>query len=352
MNLQSPKNFDPIGFVKRVLITVGIVVSILLIIWLLGSVFELLLLIVAATLVHAFFTSFARFIHHKTKIPMGWAKAASVVIVLGIVVLVYVLLAPHVVSQTKQLLNQLPQSFESARNYLQQYWWGSFLLTVIPNNLNSFMENNSYLMNFFSTTLGVLANLYIVLLLAAYFLVNPRPYAEGLVALFPKKKRSRIQQTIHKTYKTLRLWLMGKLGGMLLVAVLTIVGLYILGFPLALILGLIAGLLGFIPNFGPIVAAIPAILIAFTQGPNAVLYVILLYTGVQAVESNIYEPYIQHRLVYLPFAMILLAQVAFGLLVGLLGLILATPIVAALIVAVKMLYVHDVLDDEEATVGY
>ncbi len=326
---------------------------ILLIIWFLGAVFELILLLVAAVLIHAFFFSFARLIHHVVKLPMKWAKLASVLIILAAVFLVNWFLAPHVSQQIQQLTQQLPQSVESAKSYLQNYWWGNFLLGQIPNDLgNYFSQNSSVFMNFFSTTFGVLANIYIVLLLTAYFLVDPKPYAKGLVALFPMQKRHRIQQVIQKVYKTLRLWLMGKLGGMLLVAVLTVAGLYILGFPLALVLGLIAGLLGFIPNFGPIVAAIPAILIAFTQGENAVLYVILLYIGVQAVESNIYEPLIQHHLIYLPFAMILIAQVAFGLLTGILGLVLATPIVAAVIAAVKMLYVHDVLGDEEATVGY
>lgn len=204
----------------------------------------------------------------------------------------------------------------------------------------------------FSTTFSVLANIYVVVLLVAYFLINPFPYAKGIIALFPKSKRQRIRETIKKIYLTLQLWLEGKLLSMLTVGVLTIIGLYILGFPLALTLGLIAGLLSFIPNFGPIISVIPAILVAFTQGPSAVLYVILLYIGVQAVESNIITPVIQRHMIHLPFAMILLAQIIFGILTGVLGLILATPITAAIIVAVRMLYVHDVLGDESASVNY
>ncbi len=350
--MKTQQNFNSLNFAKRVLITVGIVVPILLIIWLIGAIFELVLLLVAAVLIHCFFNSFAQFIHRTTNLPKRWSKLASVIIVLGVVVAANLLLAPHIASQVKQLTNQLQQGFGGARSFLQQFWWGSFLLSQMPENLNQFMQDHSYFMGFFTSTLGVIANIYIVLLLAAYFLVNPFPYANGLVALFPKEKRDRIQKTIYKVYRTLQLWLEGKLISMLAIAILTTSGLYLLGFPLALVLGIMAGLLGFIPNFGPIIAAIPAILIAFTQGPNAVLYVILLYIGSQALESNVLAPIVQRYMIYLPFAMILIAQVVFGLLAGILGLIFATPIVAGLIVAVKMLYVHDVLDDEEAVVEY
>lgn len=346
------QNLHSIDFAKRVLISVGIIVPILLIIWFLGAIFNLILLLVAAILVHCFFTSFAQFIHRFTKLSMSWSKFAAVIIVLAIIVLINWFLAPQVAAQVRQLANQLPQSLANVQSYLNQYWWGTFLLSQIPDNLGVYFESHNYFMGFFATTFGILANFYIVVLLAAYFLVNPRPYADGLVALFPIDKRPRIKEMLHKVYKTLQLWLEGKLCSMLFVAVLTTIGLYILGLPLALTLGLIAGLLGFIPNFGPIVSVIPAILIAFPQGVDAVLYVIILYTAVQTIESNIFTPIVQRHMIFLPFAMILLAQVAFGFLTGLLGLILATPIVAAIIVAVKMLYVHDVLGDEQAEVGY
>ncbi len=349
--MQPHQDFSTINFAKRVLITVGIVVPILLIIWLLGSIFELLLLLVAAVLVHALFMSFAKFIRKITNIPMTGAKWASVIIILGVITAAIWLLAPHVSSQIPQLTSQLQLGFESAKDFLQQYVWGSFLLSQIES-VNAFFQEHSYFRGFFTTTLGILVNIFVVLLLAGYFLVNPRPYVKGIVALFPKEKRDRIQKTLQEVYRTLQLWLEGKLLSMLLVTVLTIIGLYILGFPLVIVLALIAGLLGFIPNFGPIIAAIPAILVAFTQGPHAVLYVILLYTGIQIVESLIFDPFVQKRMIYLPYAMILIAQVAFGLLVGILGIIFATPIVAALIVSVKMLYVRDVLGDEEVEVGY
>lgn len=350
------RDFSTVRFARKVLIAIGVIIPILLLLWLLGSIIQLLLLVVAAVLIHCFFMSFAQWINHRTKLPIRWALGAAVLIVLGIIFWANWFLAPHIVTQIKQLASQIPQSFESAENYVQQFWWGRYLIQQIPPNMETFVENNTGLMQqafgLFSTTFGVLANIYVVVLLVAYFLVNPLPYVKGVVALFPKNKRPRIQETIKKVYLTLQLWLEGKLLSMLAVGVLTIIGLYILGIPLALTLGLLAGLLSFIPNFGPILSAIPAILVAFTHRPIAALYVILLYIGVQALESNFITPLIQRHMIHLPFAMILIAQVVFGILTGFLGLILATPITAAIIVTVRMLYVHDVLGDEEATVIY
>ena len=148
---------------------------------------------------------------------------------------------------------------------------------------------------------------------------------------------------LDSVYDTLERWLKGKLLSMLLVAILTALGLWALGIPMALTLSLIAGLLCFIPNFGPLLSMIPAVLIALVQGPQMALYVVLLYVGIQFVESNFITPQIQKKMVDLPLAMIMISQVTLGLLTGTLGLILATPIMLIIMQLVKMLYVQDVL---------
>jgi predicted PurR-regulated permease PerM len=352
MNTES-SDFDSMTFAKKVLITIGIIIPILLLLWFLGSIFQLLLLLFAAVLIHCFFMSFAQFIHRMTKLPMGWAKLASVIIVLAVIFFANWFLASPVGDQINMLMTKLPQSLDASKDYLQHYWWGRTILSLIQNGKDFISSNNrSFFLGFFSTTLGILGNLYVLILFAGYFLVNPRPYVNGVVALFPKSKRKRIKKTIHTVYRTLQLWLEGKLLSMLFVAVLISIGLYFLGVPLALVLGLMAGLLGFIPNFGHFIAVIPAAFIALPLGISYVLYVILLYIAVMVLEGTFFTPIVQHYMISLPLAMILIAQVAFGFLTGILGLILATPIVAAIIVAVKMLYVHDVLGDESADVEY
>jgi predicted PurR-regulated permease PerM len=129
---------------------------------------------------------------------------------------------------------------------------------------------------------------------------------------------------------------------------LELLGLWILGVPLALALGFIAGLLSFVPNFGPLIALIPAVLVGLMEGPSTALYVVILYIVIQAVESNLITPMIQKQMVYLPPAVILIGQVLLGILVGGLGLILATPIIAIAVVLVQLLYVEDVLGDKSS----
>lgn len=133
---------------------------------------------------------------------------------------------------------------------------------------------------------------------------------------------------------------------MLIVAALTSIGLGLLGVPYALALGLLAGLLTFIPYLGPILSLIPAALVALGESPLLAGYVALLYAGVQAIEGML-EPVVQQKTVYLPPVLLLFGQVVLGVLVGALGVVVATPLTAALMVMVKMLYVEDILGDRE-----
>ena len=130
------------------------------------------------------------------------------------------------------------------------------------------------------------------------------------------------------------------------VGVLSYVGLLILGVPLALGLAVLTALLEFVPYIGPVLAAVPVILMALTESPATALYAVLLYVAIQLVESNVISPVVQQRAVFLPPALTILFQALMGVLFGLLGILLATPIAAASLVAVQRLYVRDVLGDD------
>jgi predicted PurR-regulated permease PerM len=119
-----------------------------------------------------------------------------------------------------------------------------------------------------------------------------------------------------------------------------------MGVPLALTLGLIAGLLSFIPNFGPILSAVPAILLAFIHSPISAVYVACLFVGVQVVESNVVTPFIERKTVELAPALTIVFQLILGVLIGGLGLVLATPLLAVIVVLVKTVYFEDVLGDK------
>jgi len=140
-------------------------------------------------------------------------------------------------------------------------------------------------------------------------------------------------------------WLGGRFGLMLANGGLTALGLWLLGMPLALSLGLLAGLLNFVPNFGPWIAAIPAVLVAFLQSPQQALYVALLYLALQSVDAYLLTPLVDRRSVELPPVLTITAQVLLGLVFGFIGILLASPLTAAAMILVKMLYVEDVLGD-------
>src|SRR5690606_39008154 len=145
-------------------------------------------------------------------------------------------------------------------------------------------------------------------------------------------------------YETLKWWLIGMFAAMLVIGISTGIGLSLLGLPLAIPLALIAFLFAFIPNIGPWIAGIPIVLVGFLQGPQMALYAGLIYFGVQMIESYVITPLIFQKTVNIPPAMLLMFQVAFGIWAGMIGLLLAAPLLAVLLVIVKELYVKDYLE--------
>jgi predicted PurR-regulated permease PerM len=132
---------------------------------------------------------------------------------------------------------------------------------------------------------------------------------------------------------------------MVVIGIVVGVGLMLLDVPAPFLLGIIAALLSFIPNFGPIIAAVPAVLLGLIEGPQTALYVALLYIGVQAAESYLLDPLLDKKIVALPPGLTLTTQIVLGMLVGPIGLAVATPLAAAGVVLTRMLYVEDVLGD-------
>jgi predicted PurR-regulated permease PerM len=188
-----------------------------------------------------------------------------------------------------------------------------------------------------------------VILLAIYLAIEPNTYLNGFVKLFPVSKRQRTLEVLGTMGETLRQWMLGKFLAMLIIGFATTVGLEIIGVPLALTLGLIAALLTFIPNFGPIIAVTPAILFALVGSPVKALYVLGLYFGIQMVESYLITPLIERETVSLPPVLTIIFQVFMGIFVGGLGLVLASPLLAIILVLVKMVYIEDVLGDTVET---
>lgn len=338
-------------FAKRVLINIGIVLFVLVVLFVTIYVFDVILLLFGAILVAIFLHGLANIARRYLRLSEGKSVLLVSAVLVAVLALAIYLLAPSVAEQIRNLRDELPKSLQNVVAYLSKFSWGRLILEQIPGSAE-IMENVSVsnvlsqVGNFFSSTLGALTNIALMLLLSIYLASEPKTYIKGFTKLFPRERRRRVREILYEIGETLSWWLIGKGVSMLFIGLLTWIGLYFLGVPLALTLGLIAGLLSFIPNFGPILSAVPAILLAFIDSPTSALYALALFVGVQLVESNLVTPLIERRTVELPPVLTICSQLALAILFGAVGLILATPILAVVMVLVQTLYIQDVLGDK------
>lgn len=191
-------------------------------------------------------------------------------------------------------------------------------------------------------------NFIIVFFIGLYLAIDPGRYRTGLIQLAPIDRRERTEQVLNQLGDTLQWWLIGRMVAMVVIGLLTAVGLWLIGVPLALMLGLLAGILNFIPYLGPILSIVPPLLMVVTEGPTMILYVVFLYVAIQAIESYLLTPIIEQKTVSLPPALALSTQVLMGVLFGGLGVIFASPITAVGLKLVKMLYIGDLPGDTRA----
>ena len=203
-----------------------------------------------------------------------------------------------------------------------------------------------YFFPFISSTLAVVAGLVLVIFLAIYVAVEPRTYHDGMMHLFPHDARPRAGEVLTAIATVLRRWLVTQLIAMVVIGTVTTVVLLLLDVPAAFPLGVLAGLLEFVPTIGPLLAAVPGVAMGFVDSPEKALYVGLAYWGIQFLENQLLIPLLMREGVDIPPALTIIAQALMALVFGFLGLLVAVPLLAAGMVAVKMLYVEGVVGDE------
>jgi predicted PurR-regulated permease PerM len=281
----------------------------------------------------------AALLAQHTPLSYGWSLFTVVLLLAALATGVGMLAAPDIAAQVDEMRARLPELVELGRGRLEQDQWGRDLLEANPGagDIASSQRLWTGLAGAFSTTFSAVANLALILFVGIYLAVEPDQYVRGAVFLAPTRQRERTRQLLQECASVLRYWLFGAMLSMLTIGVLTWLGLTLLGVPLALILAVIAGLLAFIPNIGPVISAVPAVLLSLLEGPQMALYVALLYIGVQTVESYLVTPFIQRRTVSLPPALTIAAQFLLGMLAGAFGLFVATPLAAIGLTVVKRL---------------
>ena len=202
-----------------------------------------------------------------------------------------------------------------------------------------------YFFGFVSSTISVVAGLVLILVLSIYIGADPDTYHDGLMKLFPRPWRNRAGEVLTAISVALRKWLVTQLIAMVVIGIVTTVTLLALGVNGAVPLGVIAGMLEFIPTVGPILSAVPAVAMGFVDSPEKALAVMIAYIVIQQMENYLLIPFLMREGVDLPPALTIIAQALMALIFGFLGLLCAVPLLAASMVAVKMLYVQDVVGE-------
>ena len=313
---------------------------------------DLLLLLFAAVLLAVFLRTLAVWVAERTGLRLGWALALVSIVLLGGMILAGVLFAPRLAEEVRELSQRVPQAVSSLRDQIRQTSFGGWVLEQIDSGGGGPQQQGQQQQQgqeraqlALRKIIDALVAVAIILFGGLYFAAQPEPYQRGLIRLLPSRRRRRAAEVLFAGGYTLRWWILGQLLSMTVVGLLMGIGLAIIGVPMAFALGVLAGLFEFVPTIGPIFGLLPALALSLAEGPQAALYVLVLYGVVQTLESYLLTPLVQHRVLELPPMMTIATQVLFAWTLGPVGLLIAVPFVAFLMVAVQMLYVEDVLAD-------
>ncbi|WP_439628348.1 AI-2E family transporter [Gemmata sp.] len=315
-----------------------------------GYAFDVLMLAFAGLLFAILLRTVTDFVKRHTRMGDKPALAAAVLVVVGVVVGVGWFLVPQVTEQGDELRRTLPKSLDRLTAETKKYETGRWVLENAPEPNDLMPRRRDLLVRItgvFSTALNAAGAVFVVFFIGLYLAVQPRMYFDGITRLVPLHNRDRAREVMGKIGTALRWWLMGKLVAMVFVGALVWLVLLVLGLPFALTLAVIAALLTFVPNFGPIISAVPAVLIGLLDSPTTAVWVVVLFTAIQAVESYVLTPVIQQSVVALPAALTITTQLMLGSFVGGIGVALATPLTLVALVLVRTLYVRDLLGDAD-----
>jgi predicted PurR-regulated permease PerM len=219
--------------------------------------------------------------------------------------------------------------------------------TTLQNKLGGQISKaTGFLFGFLSSVGTVLAGVVLIIFLAIYIGAEPTLYHDGLMHLFPHRARAKAGEVLSEMATVLRKWLVTQLIAMAVIGSVTAAAMFALGVKAALALGFIAGVLEFVPTVGPILSAVPALAMGFVDGPEKALAVLAAYWGIQFLENNLLIPFLMRGGMDLPPALTLVAQGLLTLVFGFLGLMVAVPLTAAVLVPIKLLWVRDTIGDD------
>lgn len=291
------------------------------------------------------------FVLTKVKAKREVVAAFVVLGVTALLIFTFAWMGPTLVEQSDDLRTKLPEAVEKIEEWISTKQPDLLNAIAPPDSLGgsrlgaAISKNAPALTNFafgfLQSTFLVAAGLVLVVFLALYIAADPDVYRRGLLMLVPTERRERFAALLTALSTTLRTWFATQLIAMLVIGVATIVALGLLEVRAAIPLGIIAGIFEFVPNIGPLLAAVPAVLMAFVDSPQKAMLVAGVYWGIQFLENNLLIPYLMKEQLSIPPAMTLLAQVVMAYVLGFLGLFVAIPLLATALVTVRTFWVDD-----------
>jgi predicted PurR-regulated permease PerM len=313
--------------------------------WLAGDV---LLLVFAALLLAVGIDGLARALSDRTPLSRKWSL--TIVLLLSVILLglTGMLVVPPFIEQLAEMWYRTVAFIEDLVDQLREVGWARDMMNSdnqeqVAGAAGTVAE---HVANFTMMLVGAVASVFILVAITLFAAYDPELYRRGLLRLFPRQYRDRLDRTLSATAHALRWWFLGQLVSMLVLGVTVSLGLLVIGVELWLGLGVLTALLTFIPFIGPVIAGVPIVIVGFGSGPEVGLIVLVFYLIIQNIEGNFLVPIIQHRAVHLAPALLISVQIVLSAPFGVMGLILAAPLTVVGMVAVKKLWMEEVLGEE------
>lgn len=325
--------------------TTAVIIIFACLAFLLWQLRHVLVIAFAAIVIATLLVGAGALLQRFTPLTHRWAVAVAGLIIAAALALTVWLAWPQLSTQSSNLFQQLNASLTMLQDQTGM---------AMPDSLSELMNSSGGLLNSIwqnvtalaGTIVSAVTGLILVILAGAFLAADPRLYRDGLVLLVPPHFHEQAKSALSRSGRGLTLWLMGKLISMSIIGVLVGIGAWAIGLPSPLALGLVAGLLEFLPLIGPFLGAIPGLLLAFSQDGTTFLWAPLLYTAIQQLESNLITPAVLQEAVSVPPALFMLSVLCMGTLFGVMGVILSGPLTVAVFVLVRAIYVEDILGEE------
>jgi predicted PurR-regulated permease PerM len=333
---------------RIIYVSIGIIFALLVASYLVYQIAVVVLVLLLTMLFSVIISAPVDYLEHR-----GMSRSLGTLVVFGGLVLgiwiVGIALAPTIADQAVQLWETFPELLENAQDHAGQLRealglgssFGLGSLNVVDSARN-FLSGGALttVANVGAGVASVISYVVVIVIATIYAVAQPKPLVNGFVALFPAGRRQEVRRILRELYETVQRWFVGQLASMLLIGVLSTVALYLIGVPFALLLGIFSGLISFIPFVGPLISVIPPLLLALIGTPIDALWVVLAYAAIQTIESYLIQPLVMSRAVSLHPAVVMFALLIMGTLFGFVGVLIAVPLVAAIAVLLRELWIE------------